>query len=127
MATRDAVQRRSSSFCGTALTCALEEAEGEKERKGGCYRVKHTLRRNQAIGQNLSGQFLGNGKLIVWASAKKRECYDEVEQEDEDRQSIAQDIFAEEHGLPEAAHRTSRRTGRSHLVVRVPFLSLIPS
>ena len=33
--------------------------------------------------------FLGNGKLSEWASAKVRECYNDVEQEDEDRPSIA--------------------------------------
>ena len=34
--------------------------------------------------------------------------------------------LAEEHGLPEADHRASRRTGRSHTVVRVPSWSPIP-
>ena len=29
----------------------------------------------------------------VWTSAKVRECYNEVEQEDEDEQSIEQDIL----------------------------------
>ena len=28
--------------------------------------------------------FLGNGRLIEWTSAKVRECYNEVEQKDED-------------------------------------------
>ena len=37
--------------------------------------------------------FLGNGKLSVWTSAKVRECYNEVEQENEDQQSIVQDIL----------------------------------
>ena len=37
--------------------------------------------------------FLGKGKLSVRTSAKVRECYNEVEQEDEDRQSIVQDIL----------------------------------
>ena len=37
--------------------------------------------------------FLGKGKLSVRTSAKVRECFNEVEQEDEDRQSIVQDIL----------------------------------
>ena len=37
--------------------------------------------------------FLGNGKFSVWTSAKVRECYNEVEQEDEDGQSIVQGIL----------------------------------
>ena len=34
-----------------------------------------------------------NGKFSVWASVKVRECYNEVEQEDERRQSIVLDIL----------------------------------
>ena len=37
--------------------------------------------------------FLGNGKLSMWASSKVRECYSEVEQEDEGRLCIAHDIL----------------------------------
>ena len=33
--------------------------------------------------------FLGDGKLRAWTSVKVRECYNEVEQEDDGRQSIA--------------------------------------
>ena len=53
-------------------------------------------------------------KLNVWTSAKLRECYSEVEQEDDERQSICAADSAEEHGLPEADRRASRRTCRGH-------------
>ena len=69
-------------------------------------------------------EFLGNGKLSVWASVKVRECFSVVEQEDEGRESIAQDILRE-HGPLEADHRTSGRTGSGPLVVCVPSLSQI--
>ena len=38
------------------------------------------------------------------------ECYNEVEQEDEDRQSIVQDILRKKHGLHEAGHRANWRS-----------------
>ena len=44
-------------------------------------------------GANYMEQFFGNGKLSVWPSAQVRECHYEVEQEDEGRQSIVQDIL----------------------------------
>ena len=34
-----------------------------------------------------------SGKLNAWTSAKLRECYSEVEQEDEERKSIVQQIL----------------------------------
>ena len=37
--------------------------------------------------------FLESGKLSVWTSAKVRECSNEVEQENEDQQSIVQEIL----------------------------------
>ena len=37
--------------------------------------------------------FLGSGKLSAWASAKVREWYNEVEQEDEGRQIVVQDML----------------------------------
>ena len=55
-------------------------------------------------------QFLGNGKLGMWASTEY--CTGYVE---------------EEHGLREADHCTSLRTGRDHFVVRVSSLSLFPA
>ena len=42
---------------------------------------------------NYLEHFLGNGTLSVWLSANVRECKNEAEQEDEGRQSIAQDIL----------------------------------
>ena len=35
-------------------------------------------------------EFWGSGKLSMWASAKVRDCYSEVEQEDDGRVSIAE-------------------------------------
>ena len=61
-------------------------------------------------------------KLTAWTSKKLRECYSEVEQEDEERKSIVQQINAGEHGHLEPDHRASRRTGRGHIVVGVPSL-----
>ena len=37
--------------------------------------------------------FLENGKFTVWTREKVEECCNEVEQEDEERQSIVQDIL----------------------------------
>ena len=54
-----------------------------------------------------------------------RECYSEVEQEDDERQSICAADSAEEHGLPEADRRASRRTCRCHVVVCVPSVSSV--
>ena len=64
--------RRSLSFCGTALTCASKGADplgtlcGEVRRSGKLF------------------VFSAIGKLSVCTSVKVRECYNEVEQEDED-------------------------------------------
>ena len=66
--------------------------------------------------------FFENGKISVWTSVKVRECYKEVEQEDEDRQGTVQDILLKKHGLLEADHRASRRRGRDHFVVCMPSL-----
>ena len=52
------------------------------------------MRRSQGGWANDLGIFLGNGKLSV--------CHNEVEQEDEGRQSIALDTVLEEHRLTEA-------------------------
>ena len=71
-------------------------------------------------GENYLEEISGNGKLSVWTSVKVRECYSEVERDDEGHS-------AEKHGLLEAHHRASRRTGRSHLVVSVPSLPAIPA
>ena len=56
-----------------------------------------------------------------------RECYNEVEQEDEDPTEHSRGYSAEKHGLPEADHRASRLSGRSHLVVRMPLIVTVSS
>ena len=55
-----------------------------------------------------------------------QECYDAVKQRErraDERKSTADS--AEEHGRPEADHRSSGRAGRGHTVVHVPSLSSI--
>ena len=54
--------------------------------------------------------------------AEGERCYNEVEQEDEDPTEHSRGYSAEKHGLPEADHRASRWSGRSHLVVRMPLV-----
>ena len=54
-------------------------------------------------------EFLENDKLGACSSVKLRECYSEVEQEDDDRKSISQVILRKKHGLLEADHRASRK------------------
>ena len=71
--------------------------------------------------------FLASGKFSVWTSAKVRECHNEVEPKDEDRQSIVQDMLRKSTDVLEADHRASRRTERGHIVVRVPSLSSPPA
>ena len=43
--------------------------------------------------ENSLEEFLKDGRLIVWAGIKMKECNDEVEAGDEGRSSMAQDIF----------------------------------
>ena len=96
VATPDAAQGGARAVCGPSLTCA----------SGRCAHAG----RSGDWASDLE-VFLGQGKLSAWTSVKVRECYSEVEQEDEDRQSIVQDILRKSTGLPEADHRASRRTG----------------
>ena len=72
-------------------------------------------------------RILGKWNAQQGASAKVRDCYSEVEQEDEGRLTIAHEIFEEEHGHPEADRCISRRTGWDHFVVRVSSVSLLPA
>ena len=58
-----------------------------------------------------------NYKLCVWAVVKMRESLSEVEQTDEDRNGIVQQILH---------HRSSRGAGRGHIVECVPSLPPIP-
>ena len=53
------------------MTCALKFSQ--------C--VVHTTQGDQVIGENCLEHFLKDGRLSVWASAKVRECYTEVEAE----------------------------------------------
>ena len=48
------------------------------------------MRGSQAI-----ERFFENDRLSAWTSVKVRECHNEVEQEDDDRQSTAQQILQE--------------------------------
>ena len=61
--------KKSLSWLGTAVTCMRRDWE------------------------KYLGVFLIDGKLSIWASVKMRECYSEVELEDEGWVSIAQDTI----------------------------------
>ena len=61
--------------------------------------------------------FLFNEKLNVWASVNVRECYSELEQEDENRKTFVQQILQK--------GRASWRARRGHTVVRIPSLPTI--
>ena len=102
--------RKSSILSGTATTCVV----------GGVLMRREDYAGKSDDWETYLEEFSGNGMLSIWASAKVRECYHEVEQEDEGRQSIAQDMLGEERRLPEVDHCASRRAGRGHFVVRMP-------
>ena len=70
---------------------------------------------------------MGSGKLSAWTSVEARECCSEVEQEDDGRQSIAQNILQKSTDFLEADHRAGRRTGRGHFVECVLSLPPIPT
>ena len=74
--------RESRSLSGTAVTCALKVYQ--------C--VVHT-QFGQVNGKHCLEEFVKDGRFSVSASVKVRECYNEVEAEDEGRLSIAQDIL----------------------------------
>ena len=71
--------------------------------------------------------FHKHDKLSAWTGGNVRECYNEVEQEDEDRPGIAQDIlqmstdFLRRIILPVDGQKK-----RGHLVVCMPSLPPIP-
>ena len=75
VATRDAVQRMSSSFCGTALTCALEEEEQEGEGGEGAIASSILCGDIRRLGKICRDNSWEMAKPIVWAGAKVRECY----------------------------------------------------
>ena len=83
---------------------------------------------NNAAMSSDGGVFVEDGKLSAWASAKVRECYNEVEQEDEGRKSIAAQIlqtrntdFLRRIIVPVQGH------GGVTDVVRLPSLPPIPA
>ena len=65
---------------------------------------------------------MGTGKLSVWTSVKVREWYNEVEQEDEDRQSIVQDILRKSMDALRRIIVPVESQGGGHLVVRMRSL-----
>ena len=73
-----------SRCCDTALTCAWKV----------CWCAKRTMRRNQAIGQTTWRYSWEMALFSEWTSPKVRE------QEDEDRQSIAEDILRKSTDFP---------------------------
>ena len=83
VATRRRWTRRSLSSCGTAMTCA----------SGGVVTEHQAYNAGKSGDWATSVDVFGNGKLSIWTSAKVRECDNEVEQEDENRLSIAHDIL----------------------------------
>ena len=74
--------------------------------------------------ENYLEEFLKDGKVSMWASVKVTECYSQVELEDEGRVSIAQDIIRVWTLRRIIAPRQHKR---SHIVVRVSSLPLIPA
>ena len=57
------------------------------------------MRRAHHDREKYLGELLGRNKRSIWTSAKVRECYSEVEQEDEGRVSIAQAILRKSTGF----------------------------
>ena len=60
-----------------------------------------------------------SGGLTAWTSAKLRECYSEVELDDEERKGIAQQTLQKITDFFGADQCCSRRTGRGNIVVRM--------
>ena len=82
MATRDVLQKRPRA-------CHAQQ----RPVSGRCADAPSILRGEVRRWGELFQIILKNGMLSILASAKVRECYGEVEQEDESRQSIVQDIL----------------------------------
>ena len=66
------------------------------------------------------------GNLCEWTFERIREACEKVAMGDTCRLSIGLEIPAKKHGFLEEHHRTSRRNGRSHIVVCLPALQLLP-
>ena len=75
---------------------------------------------------NYSGVLLGNGKLSVWTNVKVRECYNEVGQEDGDRQSTVQEMLRKNTDFLGRIIVPVAKQDRWHFVVRLPSLLRIP-
>ena len=101
--------RRRSSFWCTALTCAsgvLLKRQAQNAGKSGDW-------------ANCLEVLLGSGKLSVWTSAKGKKMRTD---------SALYWIFCGKAPTStKADHRASRRSGRGHLVVRMPSLPPIPA
>ena len=69
-------------------------------------------------------EFWKDGKFSVWASTKVRECYDEVEAEDEGRLSIAQDILRKSTEFRKENYGAEWWCRECYPPERVPSLSL---
>ena len=86
--------------------------------------LRHTKRRSQEIGQNYLEVFLDDDRLRLWASVKVRECYNEVELEDEGRVSIVQDILRQS---PDFLRRITPSDGGGVTLSHVCVLFVIAS
>ena len=72
----------------------LQLARRSSDLRFGCVPMRRAYHAGKSgDGAHCLDNFLGNGTLSVWASAKVRECNSEVEQEDEGRQSSAQETL----------------------------------
>ena len=90
--------------------------ELELLRVSGDVRLDDTLMRQAIKGGTAGGrsELVKGDRLNAWTSAKLRECYSEVEQEDEERKSTVQQILQKSTDFPEADHRSSRMAARVH-------------
>ena len=67
-------------------------------------------------------ELLKSDELNPWTRVKLQECGHETKQDDDQAKEHRAAGHAEEHGLLEADHHASGRTGRGHIVGRVPTL-----
>ena len=106
-ATRDALQGRARACQAQRRICISEL----------CHCAEQTTRGTQPIGRIFRKDSWDTACSAYGKCESERTS--EVEQTDEGRLSVPQDVFAEENGLPEADHHACRRAG-GHTVVRVP-------
>ena len=72
------------------------------------------------------GQLGTQGKLCVWTIERLQEAHDKVALEKCWTPEHCAGHCEKEHGLLETAHRSSRRNGKSYVIVRLPALQLLP-